>query len=106
MKINDFIPNTSIYKEVNLKEVNLDEKKTENQSISSGFSNTLKEKLNEVNDKQIEAENKTEDFIQGKDTSIHNVMLKTEEAKLSLQLAVQVRNKLLEAYQEMNRMQV
>lgn len=101
MKINDFIPNNSIYQKVNL-----DEKTSEVQEVSSGFSDTLKEKLNEVNDKQINAENETSDFIQGKDTNIHNVMLKTEEAKLSLQLAVQVRNKLLEAYQEMNRMQV
>jgi flagellar hook-basal body complex protein FliE len=48
----------------------------------------------------------TEAFISGEDLNIHEVMLITEEAKMSLQLAVQVRNKLVEAYQEINRMQL
>ena len=67
---------------------------------------TLKEKLGEVNEKQIAADVATEAFISGEDIDIHEVMLITEEAKMSLQLAVQVRNKLVEAYQEINRMQL
>ncbi|MCY6959597.1 flagellar hook-basal body complex protein FliE [Clostridium sp. ZC22-4] len=72
----------------------------------SSFGEALKSELNKVNDKQLEAEDLTDKFIKGEDDNIHEVMLKTEEAKLSLQLAVQVRNKVLEAYQEINRMQV
>lgn len=45
-------------------------------------------------------------YIQGDNTDIHNVMLSTEEAKMSLELAVQVRNKIVDAYQELNRMQL
>lgn len=45
-------------------------------------------------------------FIKGDETDIHNVMLNAEEAKMSMELAVQVRNKLVEAYQELSRMQL
>lgn len=70
------------------------------------FLDTLKSKLDEVNDKQLQADAATEKLVKGEDVDIHEVMLSTEEAKLSLQLAVQVRNKILDAYQEINRMQL
>lgn len=101
MKINEFIPNTSIYSMVDSSKKRITEEKT-----SIGFAETLKSKLNEVNDKQIESENVTERFIKGEDVPVHEVMMKAEEAKLSLQLAVEIRNKVMEAYQELNRMQV
>lgn len=78
----------------------------ENKSEGMSFLDTLNQKLDEVNEKQIKAENITEAFIKGEDVDVHEVMLVGEEAKLSLQMAVQVRNKLVEAYQELNRMQL
>lgn len=78
---------------------------TNNESTSSFF-DTLKSKLNEVNDAQVAAEDKTAAFVSGDDTNIHDVMIATEEAKMSLELAIQVRNKLVDAYQEINRMQL
>lgn len=73
---------------------------------TSSFLDTLKSKLNEVNDTQVAAEDKTAAFVAGDDTNIHDVMIATEEAKMSLELAIQVRNKLVDAYQELNRMQL
>ena len=99
MNINAYINNTKIFKEIEKNAVEGDKK-------SSNFLDTLKEKLNEVNDKQIEAENITQKFIKGEEEDVHKVMLSTEEAKLSLELAVQIRNKLVEAYEEFNRMQI
>ncbi|WP_040211218.1 flagellar hook-basal body complex protein FliE [Clostridium polynesiense] len=96
MKINNFVPDMKIFQNIDKDE----KQKTLN------FGDTLREKLNEVNNHQITAEKATESFIKGEDISIHQVMLTTEEAKLSLQLAVQVRNKLVEAYQEINRLQL
>lgn len=82
------------------KEVSLD---TSNKS----FSNILKDSLDKVNNKQIESDILTQKMIRGdEDVSIHEVMLAGEEAKLSLQLAMQVRNKLVEAYQEISRTQI
>lgn len=84
--------------------------KVEDESVqevnSPSFSDILSEKLNEVNDKQIESDILTQKMIQGDDVSIHEVMLAGEEAKISLQLAMQVRNKLVEAFQEINRTQI
>ncbi len=81
------------------------DEKIENKS--SGFKDILVEQLNKVNEKQIEADILTEKIIRGdSDVSIHEVMLAGEEANMSLQLAVQVRNKLLEAFQEISRTQI
>ncbi|MGL4655890.1 MAG: flagellar hook-basal body complex protein FliE [Sarcina sp.] len=78
----------------------------EEKSESVSFSQVLKEKLDVVNDKQIEADIATQKMIQGEDIAIHDVMLAGEEAKVSLQLAMQVRNKLVEAFQEISRTQI
>jgi flagellar hook-basal body complex protein FliE len=66
------------------------------------FSSVLKSKLDEVNNKQIEADNATEKFIKG-DIDVDKLMTTTEEAKMALQMAAQVRNKLVESYQEITR---
>ncbi|WDU83970.1 flagellar hook-basal body complex protein FliE [Caloramator sp. Dgby_cultured_2] len=59
-----------------------------------------------MNEKQVEAENATIDLITGQAQDIHQVMLATEEARLTLELAVQIRNKLVDAYQEIMRIQI
>ena len=99
MKINGLAPQNELLKSI---------KPSENVAGNEGsdFLSMLKEKLDSVNDKQITAEETTESFIKGEDVDIHEVMLATEEAKMSLELAVQIRNKLVEAYQELNRMQL
>jgi flagellar hook-basal body complex protein FliE len=99
MNINAYIQNAKIHNEIQKNVVEGDKK-------SNGFLDTLKEKLNEVNDKQIEADNLTQKFIKGEEDDIHKVILSSEEAKLSLELAVQIRNKLVDAYGEFNRMQI
>nr|WP_242966472.1 flagellar hook-basal body complex protein FliE [Clostridium sp. BSD9I1] len=72
----------------------------------SDFFSVLQDKLDAVNEKQITSENTTSAFISGEEVDVHKVMLDAEEAKLSLELAVQMRNKIVEAYQEINRMQL
>lgn len=99
MNINAYIQNAKIHNEIQKNVVESDKK-------TNGFLDTLKEKLNEVNDQQIEADNLTQKFIKGEEDDIHKVMLSAEEAKLSLELAVQIRNKLVDAYGEFNRMQI
>ncbi|MDU3350987.1 MAG: flagellar hook-basal body complex protein FliE, partial [Clostridium sp.] len=70
------------------------------------FQSALKDSLDKLNEKQINADNITNDFISGKDVEVHEMMLSMEESKMSLQLAIQVRNKVVEAVQELTRMQL
>ncbi|MGL4761244.1 MAG: flagellar hook-basal body complex protein FliE [Sarcina sp.] len=110
MEINNILANqynqvSDINSNIFLKNTNGAREEIEEKGIVS-FSKTLKEQLDIVNDKQIEADIATQKMIQGEDIAIHEVMLAGEEAKISLQLAVQVRNKLVEAFQEINRTQI
>jgi flagellar hook-basal body complex protein FliE len=70
------------------------------------FSNVIGEYINDVNNKQTQAEKAVETFATGGNIDIHSVMIATEKANLSMQLALQMRNKILQAYQEISRMQI
>ncbi len=72
----------------------------------SSFYEHLKEAVTEVNQMQMDADKKATDLANGKDTNIHETMLSASQAELSFNLMVQVRNKALEAYQEIMRMPV
>ncbi len=101
MIINNFVPAEKIFENSNTNSVICN-----NNNPSNMFQDILKENLDKVNQEQIEADNITNDFIAGKDVDIHEMVLSMEEAKMSLQLAIQVRNKVVEAVQELNRMQL
>ncbi len=77
-----------------------------NNEKETDFRAVLNEQLNKLNDKQVEADNYINDLISGNDVDLHQVMIATEEARLSLELAVQIRNKVVEAYKELNNMQL
>lgn len=88
---------------ISLNPIGLIQRKEEN---SSEFINFLKEALNRVNDLQKDYENKVNDFLLGNDVNVHELMISAEKARLSLELTVQIRNKAIEAYQEIMRMQI
>lgn len=70
------------------------------------FGEVLVSALKDVNDAQLKADEVTKKFLIGEIQDIHQVTIASEQAKLMLQLAVEVRNKVVEAYQEVSRMQV
>ena len=76
------------------------------EAITGSFGALLKQKLAEANNLQHRADALTQQYLAGKVEDVHQVMLALEEANLSLQLMVQVRNKVIEAYQEISRMQI
>jgi flagellar hook-basal body complex protein FliE len=73
---------------------------------AGSFSNVLSRLVEGVNDKQMAAGAAVRGMIGGQDVSLHQAMIAMEEASVSFQLMVEVRNKLLESYQELMRMQV
>lgn len=76
------------------------------QTEQKSFGDTLKDAVNSVNELQKTADRKMEDLATGKAQSIPDVMIAAEKADIALKLMVQVRNKVIEAYQEVMKMQV
>jgi flagellar hook-basal body complex protein FliE len=79
-----------------------------NQSTSAinNFSQILNKAINDLSQKENTANQAIASLAAGEDIDLHQVMLAMEEADISLQLALKVRNKLVEAYQDIMRMQV
>lgn len=72
----------------------------------STFASTLGRMVAEVNHQQIAAGDAVNGLISGQQVPLHQAVIAMEEANVSFQLMVEVRNKLLESYQELMRMQV
>ncbi len=70
------------------------------------FSTWLKTEVANLNASIANTDAQALDLASGQASNLHQVMIGMEEAKLAFQLAVQVRNRVLEAYQEVLRMQV
>ena len=70
------------------------------------FGDVLNQFVSEVNDKQTASGQAVNDLLAGKDIPLHQAMIAMQEAGVAFQLMVEVRNKLLEGYQELMRMQV
>lgn len=71
-----------------------------------GFADTLAGQVEQVNDVMVAADDKTQAFLTGEETSIHEVMIAMTKADVSFRLMTQIGRRVLEAYQEINRMQV
>ncbi len=76
------------------------------ESGGAGFGETLKEAVEQVDASQKEAGRQITSFVAGEQENVHDVMIAMNEAKLSFQLMTEVRNKMLDTYQELMRMQV
>jgi len=73
---------------------------------SAGFEGVLKDFVGQVNAKQAAAGEAVNGLLSGQQVPLHQAVIAMEEASVSFQLMVEVRNKLLESYQELMRMQV
>ncbi len=74
--------------------------------LVSAFGDVLERALDTVNDMQTRADRLTERLAAGEVRDIHQVMIAVEQVNTALQLTMQVRNKVIESYQEIMRMQV
>lgn len=75
-------------------------------TTSGGFGETLNSAISQVNKAQVEADRAVEQLQTGEAKNLHEVMITMEKADISLRLMVQMRNKVVDAYQEVMRMQV
>lgn len=75
-------------------------------SGTSGFLDSLKSAIGKVNDAQMEAGQAIDALMTGESQDIHRTMVALQQADVSFQLMMQIRNKLVTAYEEIQRMQV
>ncbi|MCG3115849.1 MAG: flagellar hook-basal body complex protein FliE [Candidatus Manganitrophus sp. SA1] len=76
------------------------------EKTDASFVDTLKESIRQVNDAQLQADQAITDLTTGKQQDLHQTMIAIEKASLSFELMMQVRNKIVSAYEEISRMQI
>ncbi|HLV32692.1 MAG TPA: flagellar hook-basal body complex protein FliE [Chitinispirillaceae bacterium] len=76
------------------------------QKNGASFKDTLKTFLNDVNSMQIKADKSIEKMISGEITDVHQVMSSAEEAKTAFNMMMEIRNKVMDAYQEVMRIRL
>ncbi len=74
--------------------------------VLGNFSKAVNGGLNMVNNNVQAADRAQEAFAAGENVSVHDVMIAAEKSALSMQLATQMRNKLMTAYTELNNVRV
>ncbi|WP_211340537.1 flagellar hook-basal body complex protein FliE [Mesobacillus subterraneus] len=70
------------------------------------FSSVLKKSIENLNEAQLQSDVMTNKLARGENVDLHQVMITSQKASITLQATLEVRNKVIEAYQEMMRMQV
>lgn len=82
------------------------DKNTDENNEAISFGDVLKGYMDDTNSKISEANSVTTGFVKGEDVNIDEVMVKGQEASLSLQFLTQTRDKLLEGYNQLSRLQL
>lgn len=72
----------------------------------TAFTQQVAQGLGQVNQQLLVAQAELQQLAVGGDVSLHQVMLHLEESRIALQLMLQVRNRVLEAYQDLMKMQI
>jgi flagellar hook-basal body complex protein FliE len=81
-------------------------KKADNPNGGPSFSEVLKASIVRVNDMQLDADNMIQRMSLGEVEDVSEVSITVEKAEMALRLMVQIRDKLLDAYQQIGRMAV
>ncbi|MBR9987079.1 MAG: flagellar hook-basal body complex protein FliE [Desulfosarcina sp.] len=76
------------------------------EASSTSFGDYVKRSLTEVNGKMLDADQTINDLATGKNQDIHNTMISMKKAEISFELVLQIRNKLMTAFDEIRRMSI
>ncbi len=80
--------------------------KPQNETSKVSFGDVLKESIKKVGEMEKEADKEVEKLTKMETKDIHNTMIALEKADITFQTMMQVRNKIISAYEEIMRMQV
>jgi len=78
---------------------------THTSDSDGGFGSTLTGAIEQVEQVHTDAQQQISDLLQGNRQDVHNVMIAVEKADVAFQLMMQVRTKIVNAYQEISRLQ-
>jgi len=95
------VANTQIIEETNKLSANVTPFEAQ-----QSFANTLKDAIASVNNQQVQSDAMTNKLINGEDVDLHEVMITAQKASVTLNATMEVRNKAIEAYQEIMRMTI
>jgi flagellar hook-basal body complex protein FliE len=85
--------------------INLTKKQEDSKVDGKGFGEVLKDSIEKVNALQLESDEAIKSFAKGESKDIHETMIAVQKADISFRMMMQIRNKIVEAYQEVMRMQ-
>jgi len=85
---------------------NIKDFKVESNQEKINFGEVLNEALNKVNDDQIFADEMDRMLATGEVDNVHEVTIAAQKAQLTLNLAVEIKSQLMEAYKEIMRLQI
>jgi flagellar hook-basal body complex protein FliE len=90
------------------KDVELDAKHfdIETGEVQDSFADMLTRAINGVDETMKTSDQNVQNYVSGKTDNVHEVMISMQRAQLSFQLMVEVRNKAIETYNEISRMQI
>ncbi|MBL0715076.1 MAG: flagellar hook-basal body complex protein FliE [Desulfosarcina sp.] len=71
-----------------------------------GFGNILEQALGDVSQMPLQADQAAADLVAGKSQDVHNTMIAIQKADIGFQMLMQVRNKVVSAYETIMRMQI
>lgn len=74
--------------------------------IGGNFHDFLHSKIDQLNSDKQAVDQKTIQFVKGENVEPHDIMIASQKAMLGVELTVQIRNKAVEAYQEIMRLQL
>ena len=78
----------------------------ESTGMTSTFGSLLSNQIKKTNELQYQSDIEVQKFLTGESENIHDMMIAMEEATVALEMTTQVRNKIVEAYQELKNMQL
>jgi len=79
---------------------------SDGEDMIGSFSDALKKAVNDLSALERNSSDKTNDLVTGKLENVHDLMIAMEKSKIGLSMAIEVRNKVIESYKEVMRMQI
>jgi len=81
-------------------------KTEEKKNIIADFGSMVQDALQAVNRQQLDSQEVSRQFLTGELEDIHQLLIAGEQARVSLQLTVQITTRIIDAYREISRMQI